>query len=90
MKTSNDSNEYTLIDMMFDNSSIDSFKVLWNKDKDSEKWGHLLHMCYMEEKYAHAGGDEGYLENPPICVERIKYLHELIDFLEKLGIKEIK
>lgn len=82
--------EYTLIDMMFDNSSIDSFKQLWDEDKDAEKWGELLHLCYCEESYESVGGDEGYLENPPICVERLKYLRELIEFLEKLGIKDVE
>lgn len=82
--------EHDLVDMMFESENINSFKSLWDKDKDAEKWGHLLHMCYCEESYVSVGGDEGYLENPPICVERLKYLQELIDFLEKLGIKEVK
>lgn len=81
--------EYALIDMMFDSSNIDSFKALWEQDKDAEKWGHLLHMCYCEESYESVGGDEGYLDNSPINVERLKYLEELISFLEGLGIKEV-
>ena len=82
--------EFTLIDMMFNNSSIDSFKSLLEKDKDTEKWGRLLDMCYCEESYESVGGDEGYLENPPINFERLNYLKELIDFLEKSGIKGAK
>ena len=81
--------EYTLIDMMFDSECVDKFKSLWDENKDAEKWGHLLRMCYWEISYAHVGGDEGYLDNPPINVGRIKYLEELIDFLEKLGIQAI-
>lgn len=77
-----------LIDMMFENSSIESFKRLWNKNKDADKWGYLLHMCYCEESYESIGGDDGYLENPPINVERLKYFEQLIEFLEGLGIKE--
>lgn len=37
MDNSNEFDEQTLIDMMFENSSIDSFKSSLNKDKDSEK-----------------------------------------------------
>lgn len=90
MNTQNNSDEYTLIDMMFEGSKIDSFKSLWDKDKDAEKWGRLLHMCYCEKSYESVSGDEGYLENSPINVERLKYLQRLIDFLEKLGIKEVE
>ncbi len=90
MNTQKIFDENILIDMMFDDSSIDSFKSFWDKDKDAEKWGRLLHMCYCEKSYVSVGGDEGYLENPPICFKRLKYLEELIDFLEKLGIKAIE
>lgn len=82
--------EYTLIDMMFDGSSVDHFKSLWDEDKDTEKWGSLLHMCYCEESYESVGGDEGYMENPTINIERLKYLRELIEFLEMSGIKEVE
>ena len=81
--------EHHLTDMMFDSESVDTFKSLWDENKDAEKWGYLLHMCYWEISYERAGGDEGYLDNPPINVKRIKYLEELIDFLEKLGIQAI-
>jgi len=81
--------EYTLIDMMFEGSSIDSFKSLWDKDNDAEKWSELLHMCYWEQSYERAGGDEGYLDNPPINAERLNYLEELIKFLEESGIKAL-
>ena len=83
-------NEDTLIDMMFDGLSVDCFKSLWNVDKDAEKWGILLHMCYCEESYESVGGDEGYMENPTINIERLKYLRELIEFLEMSGIKEVE
>lgn len=85
-----DFDEYTLIDMMFDSLSIDCFKSLWDIDKDAEKWGNLLDMCYCEESYESVGGDLGYLENPPINTERLKYLRELIEFLEMSGIKEVE
>lgn len=90
MEKDKEINEYTLISRMFDNSNIESFKFLWDKDKDAEKWGRFLHMCYCEECYESVGGDQGYLENPPINVERLEYLQKLIDFLEKLGIKEVE
>ena len=80
-------NENTLVDMMFRGSGIDSFKHLWDKDKDAKKWGTLLRLCYWELSYARVGGDEGYLENPPINTERIAYLEELITFLENAGVK---
>ena len=47
-------------------------------------------MCYCEESYESIGGDDGYLENPSINVERLKYLEQLIEFLEGLGVKEYK
>ncbi len=81
--------EYDLIDMMFDRASIDIFKSLWDKDKGLEKWSELLHTCYWEVNYERVGGDEGYLDNPPINVARIKYLEELIDFLEQSGVQAI-
>ena len=80
-------NENMLVDMMFKGSGIDSFKYLWDKDKDAKKWGTLLRMCYWELSYERVGGDEGYLENPPINTERIAYLEELITFLENAGVK---
>ena len=83
-------NKRTLIHMMFGNSSIDSFKALWEQNKDAELWGQLLHMCCIEESYVSVGGDDGWMENPPICTERLKYLQELISFLEQLGIEEVK
>ena len=88
MGIKNDFNEHTLIDMMFEGLSIDSFKSLWDKDKDARKWGRLLDMCYCEESYESVGGDEGYLPNPPINHERLSYLKELIAFLEGNGIKD--
>ena len=81
--------EHDLIDMMFDGESIDTFKSLWDKDKDAEKWSELLHMCYWEVSYERVGGDEGYLDNPPINVAKIKYLEELIKFLDELGVQAI-
>ena len=76
-----------LIGMMFDSASVDDFARLWDADKDPKAWGALLHMCYWEESYVSVGGDEGYKENPPICRERLYYLRELIDYLEKLGVQ---
>ena len=78
-----------MIHMMYGSESIETFKALWKKDKDLEKWSQLLHSCYWELSYARAGGDEGYLANPPIAVERINYLEALIDFLEGVGIQAV-
>ncbi len=89
MDMKKDFNAHTLIDMMFGSESIDTFKSLWDKDKGLEKWSELLHMCYWEVSYERVGGDEGYLDNPPINVARIKYLEELIDFLEQSGVQAI-
>ena len=78
-----------MIDMMYGRESIETFKTLWEKEKDPEKWSELLHMCYWEVSYERVGGDEGYPDNPPINVERIKYLEELIGFLEEVGIRAV-
>ena len=82
-------NESDLIDMMFDDVDIGVFKALFEKDKDPKKWSTLLHMCYWERSYERVGGDLGYLENPPINEERLKYLDELIAFLEGAGIEAV-
>ena len=82
-------NEHDLIDMMFANADIDIFKILFAKDKDPKKWSELLHMCYWEQSYERVGGDEGYLENPPINKKMLKYLGELIEFLEGSGIEAV-
>lgn len=87
MKTLEHFDEYDLIDMMFDSESIETFKSLWEKDKELEKWSELLHSCYWEESYESVGGDEGYLENPPINYKRLEYLKSLIAFLEGVGIR---
>jgi hypothetical protein len=81
--------EYKLIDMLFDRCPIEEFQQLW-KSKENLDWGELLHMCYCEESYESVGGDEGYLENPPINHERLAYLEQLIAFLEDKGIEERK
>jgi hypothetical protein len=81
--------EFVLIDMMFDGCPIEEFQQLW-ESKENLDWGELLHMCYCEESYESVGGDEGYLENPPINHERLAYLEELIAFLEDKGIDERK
>ena len=57
-----------LVQMMYGSESIENFKDLWEQDKDPEKWSQLLHSCYWELSYTRAGGDEGYLDNPPINV----------------------
>lgn len=90
MDIQKDFDAYTLISMMFKNASIDSFKQLWEMDKDAKKWGYLLNMTYCEDSYESVGGDHGYEENPPINLERVKYLEELIVFLEGLGIEEVE
>jgi hypothetical protein len=79
--------EHTLIDMMFKSTDIETFKKLWAEEKDAEKWSDLLQSCYWEQSYESYGGDEGFLDNPPINEKRLKYLEELIDFLEKSGIQ---
>ena len=76
-----------MIHMMYGSESIETFKALWEQDKDLEKWSQLLHSCCWELSYERVGGDEGYLENPPINTERIAYLEELITFLENAGVK---
>ena len=81
--------EHDLIEMMFESTDIDAFKLLWSKDKDAKKWSELLSSCYWEQSYESVGGDEGYLENPIINVKRLKYLEELIKFLEGAGIEAI-
>ena len=81
MNISSDFNEDTLVDMMFDSFSLDSFKSLWDKDKDSNKWGRLLYMCYCEEAYESVGGDDGDSDDPQINFERLEYLKKLIEFL---------
>lgn len=81
--------EPDLIDMMFESTDIDTFKLLLGKDKDAKKWSELLHSCYWEQSYERVGGDEGYLDDPPINEKRLKYLEELIDFLEKAGVRAI-
>ena len=78
-----------MIHLMYGNESIETFKALWEQGKDPEKWSQLLHSCYWELSYTRAGGDQGYLENPPIAVERIQYLEELIGFLEYVGIQAV-
>ena len=75
--------------MMFESTDIDTFKLLWDNDNDAKKWSELLHMCYWEQSYESVGGDEGYLEDPPINEKRLKYLEELIDFLEQSGVQAI-
>ena len=81
--------EYDFVDMMYDNEKLDIFKSLWKKNNDLKKWSHLLHSCYWELSYQRVGGDEGYLENPPINMARIKYLEQLVDFLETSGIQAV-
>ena len=79
--------EFVLMDRMFDSQPIEEFQQLW-ESKENLDWGELLHMCYCEERYESVGGDEGYLENPPINHERLAYLKQLIAFLEDKGIAE--
>lgn len=81
--------EHDLIDMMFESTDIDTFKLLWRKDKNAKKWSELLQSCYWEQSYESVGGDEGYLDDPPINEKRLKYLEELITFLEESGVKAV-
>ncbi len=81
--------EHDLIDMMFESTDIDTFKLLQGKDKAAKKWSELLHSCYWEQSYESVGGDEGYLDDPPINEKRLKYLEELITFLEESGVKAV-
>jgi len=74
--------------MMFRNEPIETFEKLLEEGNDNLEWGSLLHMCYWEESYESVGGDEGYKKNPPINHKRLKYLEELICFLESNGIEE--
>lgn len=78
-----------LVQMMYGSESIENFKALWEQDKNLEKWSQLLHSCYWELSYSCAGGDDGYLDNPPINVGRIKYLEELIGFLKEVDIQAV-
>ena len=80
---------HDLIHRMFDSESIETFKALWEKEKDSEKWSQLLHSCYWELSYTRAGGDHGHLDNPPMNTARITYLEELIGFLEGVGTQAV-
>ena len=89
MDTQEHINRRKMIHMMYGSESIETFKALWEQDKDPEKWSQLLHSCYWELSYTRAGGDEGYLDNPPINVGRINYLQALIGFLEEVGIRAV-
>ena len=79
-----------ITDMMFDREPIEEFEQLFINNKDEHDWEELLHMCYIERRYLSVGGDEGYLENPPIDEEGIAYLKSLIAFLEANNIKADK
>ncbi len=76
-----------LIDLVWDKKPLEDFKKIFKQYKDSLDWGDLLYICKCEKEYASVGGDEGYLENSPICYEYIEYLQSIIDFLEDKGIK---
>lgn len=76
-----------LLTMMFGSEPMENFKKRLESGEDSD-WGFLLHMCYMERSYESVGGDNGFMEKPPINFKRIEYLDELIEFLEHNGIKE--
>ena len=77
-----------LVHMMLSDEPIDKFKKLWDVEKDIEAWEQLLHMTHCEVAYTRVGGDEGYLDDPPINHEYINYLETLIEFLESKGLKE--
>ena len=50
-----DTREHTdgrdMIHIMYGSESIETFKALWEQDKDPEKWSQLLHSCYWELSY---------------------------------------
>ncbi len=73
-----------LIDMMFDNEPIDKFEEFLKLGAIGSEWGELLHICYWEESYVSVGGDEGYLDNPPINYERLEYLKKADSFVGEL------
>ena len=73
--------------MMFDNQPISEFERMFEYGANTQAWESLLNMCYWEFSYECVGGDDGYLENPPINYERLEYLEKLIKFLEVKGIK---
>lgn len=77
-----------LIDMMLEGESIEKFEELLELSDLVSQWRYLLHMCYWEEGYESVGGDEGYMDPPPINHERLAYLKKLIAFLESHGITE--
>ena len=79
--------EFELIDLMFESKPIEVCQKLFTENQENFDWSELLYMCYCEESYESVGGDEGYLDNPPIHHERLKYLETLIKFLEDNGIK---
>ena len=76
-----------LIDMMFDSKPISDFEKVFNYTDNKQAWEELLDMCYWEFSYVSVGGDEGYLENPPIDYKKLEYLENLIVFLEAEGVK---
>ena len=79
--------EDKLIDMMFDSEPISNFEKIFKRNEQAQPWEELLSMCYWEFSYECAGADYGYMENPPINHKRLKYLEQLIKFLESNGIK---
>ena len=56
-------------------------------NREDFDWSELLHRCYCEESYESVGGDEGYLDNPPINHERLTYLGTMVKLLEDNGMK---
>ena len=78
---------YTLINMMLEESPIEDFEELLKTQREKLNWLKLLEYCYTEESYESVGGDLGYMDNPPINYKRIEYLNNLIAFLENNGIK---
>ena len=79
--------DFRLIDMMFSSEPIELFQKLFAENREDFDWEQLLDMCYCEESYESVGGDDGYLDNPPINNERLEYLEKLIKFLVDSGIK---
>ena len=80
--------EINLVDMLWDREPIKKFEELLKAQIPDLEWGHLLHICYCEESYLSVGGDEGYLDNPPIDYEGLAYIEKLIALLEENGITE--
>lgn len=76
----------SLTDMMFERKPIEDFYSKLQQIDNQSEWSDFLHLCYFERKYLKAGGDLGYLDDPPIDKDGIVYLDQLIGFLKDNGV----